>query len=239
MKQLLTVAVLIFLAPIAALAQGLSIDGPTEPIAPKQPVWIRIVGLEPTQAAVFWPEQWLTIGLPYTDGVDGASLKVINSQAQVYAEKAGTYIVKAMAVRIEMIDGVPIPYLIPLSFTITVEGEDGPDPPPPPPPPPSESLTGLLVYEAEDLDDNPQFAKVLVSTRLRMIDKFAVRPFDVNVKNERGETPTTLQPWLKIITDNNWQLPQLLLVNEAGDLVAHKTPDSVDDAITFVTENLK
>jgi len=221
MRKLLITAALILLAPVMAIAQGLSIVGPTEPIEPKSPVWLTIVGVEQGASAVFFPSDQLQSGPPH----------IMPLSALFWAETAGTY--RANAIVVDW----SAQLLIPLTYTVVVGEDAGPDPPPPPPP--ADELWGLLIYEAHDLDDDPEFAKIRVSTRLRAIDKFTLQPYDKDATNEDGETPADLKPWLKLITDNNWALPQMLLVNEAGDLVAHKTPESVDGAIAFVEEHLE
>jgi len=222
MKQLLAAIALSLVLPIAALAQGLSIVGPTEPIEPRQPAWLTIVGVESGTSAVFFPSDQLQSGPPH----------IMPLSALFWADSPGVY--RANAIVVDWTAQL----LIPLTFTIKVEGENGPDPPPPPPPP-SDELWGLLIYESHDLDDDPDFAKVVVSTRLRAIDKFTLCPYDKDVKNEDGETPSDLKPWINLIADNRWPLPQMMLVNEAGDLVAHKPVADVDDAIAFVKGNLK
>ena len=207
------------------LAWGQTIVGPAEPIAPKQPAWLSIEGITPGSSATFFPNAQLQTGPPH----------IVPLHALFWAEKAGTYQVNAMAVSVDWT--AQTISLIPLSYTVTVQGDDGPDPPPPPPP--VDRLWGLLLYEANDLDEQPEFAKVAASTRLRAIEKFELQAYDKDVKDEDGETPETLKPWLKVIADQKWPLPQLLLISEAGDLVDHVSPTTVDATISFVEERLK
>jgi len=113
-----------------------------------------------------------------------------------------------------------------------------PTPPPPPPPPPSEKITGLLFYDADQLDNQPDFAKLVVSTRIRQIPKFTFTPFDYQPKNENNQVPSDLAPWIKLIEDQKWGYPCMLLINENGDLVGHGSPKTVDEAINLVKEVL-
>lgn len=217
------VAILLLLFPSLAWSQ--TIVGPTEPIAPKQPAWLAIEGVTAGSTATFFPTPQIQTGPPHMQPL----------HALFWAQKSGTYQVNGVAVNVDWT--LKTISLVPLTCTVVVEG-DGPDPPPPPPPP-VDRLWGLMIYESNDLDNQPEFAKVVASTRLRAIDKFTLQAYDKDVKNETGQTPATLSPWLKIIADNKWPLPQLLLVSEAGDLVDHTSPTTVDATISFVEGRLK
>ena len=121
----------------------------------------------------------------------------------------------------------------PRLVVLTIEGDT--------PPPPAEELWGLLIFESDDVDNlGPDFAQVLYSTRIRTLhSKFHWEPRDIDEQDADGNTPGDLKPWVKIIEEENLEVPHLFLVDQDGNLVTNASaPQTVDKTIDFIKKYL-
>lgn len=116
------------------------------------------------------------------------------------------------------------------SVFVDVNVGPGPEPPGPDPPQPVTKLFGLLLYEAYDLDEQPEVAKHVVSTRLRGMEKFEYQPLD----KDSIPAGSNEETWMKYVIEKGWSFPVLLLIDQDGNLVKHASPSTVSDTISAV-----
>lgn len=131
-----------------------------------------------------------------------------------------------------------------IQLTASTEGDQpdpGPDPDPDPDPLPPGKVIGYCIYEAADLDDDPDFAQVIASLRIRELSpgRFDFRPYDQDVLDQEDEIPGFLRPWIQKVDEESLSLPWLFLVHENGrELASQRLPAGVDATIQLIRRHL-
>lgn len=116
-----------------------------------------------------------------------------------------------------------------------------PDPDPDPEPTPATKIWVLWIYESDDVDDKPWVANITTSQKIRALGSSTVDLdfADDDGKNEEDKPDPRMKEWIDLIKEKGLELPQVIFVNEKGQLVHRQAwPQTVDACVELVKKHM-
>lgn len=213
---------------LVRLCEAASVDGPTQ-VDPSTPAVFTIRDVPAEHLDKF---NWQVFGKPDDAMVLDLADRSGNPVLMFWCKTPGRYAVIA---------DVNVPpdqfELIIHEFTVgQPKPNPGPHPDPRPDPPPEPTAVfGVIIEERSDRTKlTPQRAMVFENKSIR--DLFAAGAFHVrddDVKNEDGQTPADMKPYID--RARKLGLPVLFLVNASGDVLFEgAVPDDVPETVKLI-----